>query len=165
MSNESCHFSEHFFIRRRVTKKYVVSQSRKSNARQQVLLFFLSCLVVRRDIFLPAIRVRTYNNVPNRVYIYFLPEFLVYLSLTREQHVHELAVGSPGAHLLNLCEPWVQALVDPGQHVVSRQVVRRDRCGVDVHRHCCCCCCAVVASSLDMKERTNVGWTEVVEEL
>ena len=54
---------------------------------------------------------------------------------TWEQHVHELAVGGPGAHLLDLGEPGVEAVVDPGQHVVAGQVVRRHGRRVHVHRH------------------------------
>ena len=38
---------------------------------------------------------------------------------TWEEYVHELAVGGPGAHLLDLPDLRLQAPVDPGQHVVS----------------------------------------------
>ena len=40
------------------------------------------------------------------------------LLLTREQHVHELTVGGPAAHLLDLPQLGVEAVVDPGQHLV-----------------------------------------------
>ena len=39
--------------------------------------------------------------------------------LTREEHIHELAVGGPGAHLLYLGHLRVQAVIQPGQHLVS----------------------------------------------
>ena len=55
--------------------------------------------------------------------------------LTGEQHVHELAVGRPRAHLLNLGEARVERVVDPGEHVVTGEVVRRHRRRVYVHRH------------------------------
>ena len=38
--------------------------------------------------------------------------------LTWEEHVHELAVGGSGAHLLYLGHLSVQAFVDPGQHLM-----------------------------------------------
>ena len=37
-----------------------------------------------------------------------------------EEHVHELAVDGAGAQLLDLGVLSAQAVVDPGQHVVSR---------------------------------------------
>lgn len=52
-----------------------------------------------------------------------------------EQHVHELAVGRSGAQLLYLAEATGQAVVHPGQHVVSGQVLRRHVRRVHVHRH------------------------------
>ena len=60
-------------------------------------------------------------------------------SLTGEEHVHELAVRGAAAHLLDLGEAGVERLVDPGQHVVPGQVVRRHRRRVHVHRHPAAC--------------------------
>ena len=57
------------------------------------------------------------------------------VTFTWEEHVHELAVGGPGAHLLNLGVPRVEAVVDPGQHIVAREVVRGGRGGVHVDGH------------------------------
>ena len=37
---------------------------------------------------------------------------------TWEQHVHELAVGRTAAHLLDLPQLGVEAVVNPGQHLV-----------------------------------------------
>ena len=34
--------------------------------------------------------------------------------LTRKEHIHELAVGGTGAHLLNLADLGLEAAVDPG---------------------------------------------------
>ena len=42
----------------------------------------------------------------------------VCLRLTREEHVHELTVGGPATHLLDLPHLGVEAVVDPGQHLV-----------------------------------------------
>ena len=43
----------------------------------------------------------------------------VCLRLTREEHVHELTVGGPATHLLYLHQLGVEAVVHPGQHLVS----------------------------------------------
>ena len=53
----------------------------------------------------------------------------------REKHVHELAVRRAAAHLLDLGVVGPQAVVDPGQHIVPREVVRCYGRAVDVHRH------------------------------
>ena len=37
---------------------------------------------------------------------------------TREQHVHELTVSGSAAHLLDLPQLGVEAVVNPGQHLV-----------------------------------------------
>ena len=34
--------------------------------------------------------------------------------LTRKEHIHELAVGGTGAHLLNLADLGLEAAIDPG---------------------------------------------------
>ena len=56
------------------------------------------------------------------------------LSFTWKKHVHELAIGGTGAHVLDLCVGQAEAMVDPGEHVVAGQVVGRD--GRVVHVHC-----------------------------
>jgi len=55
--------------------------------------------------------------------------------LTGKEHVHELTVGRSGAHLLDLGVGGAEAVVDPGEHVVSGEVVRRHGGAVHVHGH------------------------------
>ena len=40
--------------------------------------------------------------------------FLILVLLTGKEHVHELAVGGTGSHLLNLAHLGLEAAVDPG---------------------------------------------------
>ena len=40
--------------------------------------------------------------------------FLIIVLLTGKKHVHELAVGGTGSHLLNLAHLGLEAAVDPG---------------------------------------------------
>ena len=40
-----------------------------------------------------------------------------------EEHVHELAVGCTSAQLLNLGVLGGQTVIDPGQHVVSANIL------------------------------------------
>ena len=54
---------------------------------------------------------------------------------TWKEHIHELAIGSSGRHLLDLGVGCAEAVVDPGEHVVPREVVGRHRRAVHVHRH------------------------------
>ena len=54
---------------------------------------------------------------------------------TRKEHIHKLAVRSSGRHLLDLGVGCAKAFVDPGEHVVPREVFGRHRRAIHVHRH------------------------------
>ena len=58
-----------------------------------------------------------------------------HLNTAWEKHVHELAVDGPSAELLDLDVPGGETVVDPGQHVVSREVVSAGAGSVHVDCH------------------------------
>lgn len=44
-------------------------------------------------------------------------------SLTWKQHVHELAIGGTRAQLFDFAETALEALVDPGEHIVPGEIL------------------------------------------
>merc|ERR1719192_2305853 len=80
-------------------------------------------------------RLKNFEVVDVLVLLFCIELHLLDLNASWKEHVHELAVGSPSAQLLNFGKLGLNTVVDPGQHVVSGEVLRGPASGVNVNRH------------------------------